>query len=99
MFQYLYLLGENVEDKEGLILPPASFARYAEAQDSFKAHYTSATADSRMPEACKFRYPILALWTQRHPRRDSRLAAEWGGQAEGSNAHRLPDSDFDYGGL
>ena len=51
MFQYLYLLGENVEDKEGLILPPASFARYAEAQDSFKAHYTSATADSRMPEA------------------------------------------------
>ena len=54
VFQYLYLLGENVEDKEGLILPPASFARYAEAQDSFKAHYTSATADSRMPEACKF---------------------------------------------
>lgn len=51
VFQYLYLLGENVEDKEGLILPPASFARYAEAQDSFKAHYTSATADSRMPEA------------------------------------------------
>ncbi|WP_127593588.1 alcohol acetyltransferase [Paenibacillus lautus] len=51
VFQYLYLLGENVEDKEGLILPPASFARYAEAQDSFKAHYTSVTADSRMPEA------------------------------------------------
>ena len=51
VFQYLYLLGEHVEDKEGLILPPASFARYAEAQDSFKAHYTSVTADSRMPEA------------------------------------------------
>ncbi|MGG4341247.1 alcohol acetyltransferase [Paenibacillus lautus] len=51
VFQYLYLLGENVEDKEGLILPPASFARYAEAQDSFQAHYTSITADSRMPEA------------------------------------------------
>lgn len=51
VFQYLYLFGENVEDKEGLILPPASFARYAEAQDSFKAHYTSVIADSRMPEA------------------------------------------------
>lgn len=51
VFQYLYLLGEHVEDKEGLILPPASFARYAEAQDSFKAHYTSVMADSRMSEA------------------------------------------------
>ncbi|WP_098746238.1 alcohol acetyltransferase [Paenibacillus sp. EZ-K15] len=51
VFQYLYLLGEHVEDKEGLILPPASFARYAEAQDSFKAHYTSVMAESRMSEA------------------------------------------------
>lgn len=41
VFQYLCLLGENVDDKQGMILPPASFARYAEAQDSFKAHYTS----------------------------------------------------------
>lgn len=51
VFQYLYLLGEDVEDKEGLILPPASFARYAEAQDSFKAHYTSAASEFRTPEA------------------------------------------------
>ncbi|EGG31600.1 alcohol acetyltransferase [Paenibacillus sp. HGF5] len=50
-FQYLTLLGEDVEDKEGLILPPASFARYAEAQDSFQAHYISATPDARMPDA------------------------------------------------
>lgn len=50
-FQYLSLLGEDVEDKEGLILPPASFARYAEAQDSFQAHYISATPDARMPDA------------------------------------------------
>lgn len=51
VFQYLSLLGEDVEDKEGLILPPASFARYAEAQDSFQAHYTSTTPDARMPGA------------------------------------------------
>ncbi|GIP14783.1 hypothetical protein J40TS1_04250 [Paenibacillus montaniterrae] len=51
VFQYLSLLGEDVEDKEGLILPPASFARYAEAQDSFQAHYTSTTPEARMPDA------------------------------------------------
>ncbi|MBD2872778.1 alcohol acetyltransferase [Paenibacillus arenilitoris] len=51
VYQYLFLRGENVEDKEGMILPPASFARYAEAQDSFKAHYSSVPSYTRRPEA------------------------------------------------
>ncbi|MBK1678589.1 alcohol acetyltransferase, partial [Rhodospirillum rubrum] len=51
VFQYLYRIGESVEDRDGLILPPASFARYAEAQDSFKAHYTSTVSEIRTPEA------------------------------------------------
>ncbi|MFB5675651.1 alcohol acetyltransferase [Paenibacillus terreus] len=48
VFQYLYLSGESIEDKEGLILPPASFARYAEEQDSFKAHYASASSETEI---------------------------------------------------
>lgn len=55
VYQYLYLLGEQVDDKEGLILPPASFARYAEAQDSFKAHYTSDIPMERAPAAFQIR--------------------------------------------
>lgn len=51
VFQYLRQLGEKVDDKEGLILPPASFATYAEAQDSFKSHFKPASAKRKAPEA------------------------------------------------
>ncbi|MEK3732062.1 alcohol acetyltransferase [Paenibacillus sp. FSL M8-0334] len=41
VFQYLYTSGVQIDDREGVILPPDSFARYAEAQDSFRAYYTN----------------------------------------------------------
>lgn len=42
MFQYLNLIGEKIDDDEGLILSPESFSSRSEAKDSFDTYYASA---------------------------------------------------------
>lgn len=51
IYQYLYLLGEKVDDAEGVILPSGAFQSSFEIQNSFDAHYSSEEMEKQIDEA------------------------------------------------
>ena len=51
VFEYLKLMGRDVNDDEGIILPPDAFPSTTEFLDSFDSCYKASSADLNEPEA------------------------------------------------